>query len=592
MKLWVIGFALIAVAALALPLAFKSHDPHASEPPAQEVQTRDAEAKDAQDKGTPLADTQDKDAQPAAEGAQLADNQNKDAQDKGAQPADDPSKDTQGKGTQLTDNQSKDTQDKGTQLADNQNKDAQDKGAQPADNQNKDTQEKGTQPADPQNKDLNNKDIQPTDTPDKSFQEKGTSLVDSQSKDTQPPDTQHTDVQSRDALENNAQAKDAVVHDVQAKDGQNDAQQPYHLVRTLEQVQDRIAEGNSQAHAFQRRFIAETADKMLAASDETWREPRNTRSAIVYVLSGGDPRVLRKLLTLGSLPEISPRLIKGVIAYSEGRNRDALKLLDDIDHRSFETRIAGHLALAKAMSAAAENASKALAYLDDARLLCPGTLVEEAALRREVLLLSNVDDYERFEMLAFAYLRRFPRSIYAKNFYRSFAIAVVTGEYGTDPKLMERLERRMEELSEPVRKQLYMAIAEEGVIRGRVELTRLATDRIGHLFRDGGRDAVRLQLYKAAALVVTREYDFAFARLRTIDRSKLSATDLELLDSALTLATEMRQPPQIQGEIKELPPLSSATQVKHGAVAEKSDALDGARQALSQADAVLNKDRR
>jgi chemotaxis protein MotC len=570
MKLWVIGFALMAVAALALPLAFKSADPPATEPTTQDVQTHDADAKDAQDHGTQLADAQAKDAQPA-------DPQSKDVQDGVSQPADD---------------QAKDTQDKSTQLADNQNKDAQERGTQPADSQNKDAQEQGTQPADSQNKDAHDKGIQPIDIQNKDIPDKGTPPVETQNKDIQASDTQRTDVQGADAHEKDTHAKDAAVHDVQAKDAQNDAQQPYHLVRTLEQVQDRIAEGNSQAHGFQRRFIAEIADKMLGATDETWREPKNTLSAIVYVLSGGDPRVLRKLLTISSLREISPQLIKGVLAYSEGRNRDALKLLDDIDHRRFETRIAGHLALAKAMSAASENAPKALGYLDDARLLCPGTLVEEAALRREVLLLSNVDDYERFEMLAFAYLRRFPKSIYAKNFYRSFAIAVVTGKYGTDPKLMERLERRLEELSEGVRKQIYMAIAEEGVIRGRVELTRLASDRIGHLFRDGGRDAVRLQLYKAAALVVTQEYDFAYTRLRSIDRTKLSTGDLELLDSALALATEMRQPPQIQGEIKELPPLSSAAQVKHGAIAEKSEALDGARQALSQADAVLNKDRR
>jgi chemotaxis protein MotC len=244
------------------------------------------------------------------------------------------------------------------------------------------------------------------------------------------------------------------------------------------------------------------------------------------------------------------------------------------------------------MAAASEDASKALVFLDDARLLCPGTLVEEAALRRQVLLLSNAANYVRFEMLAFQYLRRFPRSIYAKNFFRSFAIATASSDYGIDPGFMKRLEERLDELGDDLRKQIYMALAEEGVIRGRVQLTRLAADKIGYLLRDGSRDSVRLQLYKAAALVVTSEYDSAVARLRGIDRSKLSTSDAGLLTSALALAVEMRQPPLWTGPIKELPPLSSAAQVKHGAVAEKSEALDNARQALSQADALLNKDKR
>jgi chemotaxis protein MotC len=402
-------------------------------------------------------------------------------------------------------------------------------------------------------------------------------------------DVQAHDAAAKDAQDKDTQAKDAPIKDVQAKDAQTEADQPYQLVRTLERLQDRIAEGNTQAHGSQRAFIAEIAEKMLAASDETWAIPKNTRSAISYVLSGGDPRVLNKLLTMKSLPEISPALIKGVLAYSEGREAEALKTLGDIDHRTFDSRTGGHLALAKAMVAAKDDTARALGYLDDARLLCPGTLVEEAALRREVLLLAKAQDYARFEMLSFQYLRRFPKSVYAKSFSRSFAIAIASGSFGAELQFMNQLERRLDELPDDTRKQLYMTLAEEGVIRGRVELTRLAADRIAYLMKAGSREATRLQLYKAASLVVTSEYEFAVATLRNIDRTKLDSSDVQLLDGALALASQMRAPPQIAGPITEPPPLSSAAQVKHGAVAEKSEVLDRAHQALSQADALLNR---
>jgi chemotaxis protein MotC len=371
-----------------------------------------------------------------------------------------------------------------------------------------------------------------------------------------------------------------------------ETEEPYQLVRTLERVQDRIAEGNAQAHNYQRQFIAETAEKLLAASDATWESQKNVRSAIVYVLSGGDPRILKKLLAIPKLPSLNAELLKGVLAYAEGRNQEALELLSEIDHLSFDSRTGGHLALAKAMVAAPQDAARAVVWLDEARLLCPGTLVEEAALRREVLLLSNLEDYQRFELLSIQYLRRFPKSIYAKNFSRSFAIATASGKYGSDPKLMGRLEKRLDDFDDDTRRELYMALAEQGVTRGRVELTRMAADKIGHLVKDGGRDSIRLQLYKAAALVVTPEYEFALARLRMIDRTKLGSNDARLLDNAIALALEVRQPPRVNGPIKELPPLASATQVKHGAIAEKSDVLDRARLALSQAEQLLNKDRR
>jgi chemotaxis protein MotC len=367
-------------------------------------------------------------------------------------------------------------------------------------------------------------------------------------------------------------------------------EQPYQLVRTLERVQDRIASGNFDAHGFQRRFITEIGDKMLAAPDSVWQESKNVRSAIVYVLSGGDPRILQKLVKLENLPDIPPTLISGILAYSEGRNREALKLLSDIDHRSFDTRTGGHLALAKAMVFAPEDAAKSLSFLDDARLLCPGTLVEEAALRRQVLLLGSIEDFTRFEMLAFEYLRRFGRSVYAGNFSRGFAVAVTSGKMSTDPALMERLQTLLDELGDDSRRRLYMAIAEEGVSRARVELVRLAADKIAYLIPDGSRESVRLQLYKAAALVVTNEYDFAIARLNTLDRSKLGRTDLQLLDQALAIAAQLRQPAVVRGPVDELPPLSSAAQVRHGDIASKSEALDTARSALAQAEKVLSRE--
>jgi len=380
--------------------------------------------------------------------------------------------------------------------------------------------------------------------------------------------------------------------EAEALDSAPQADEPYRLVRTLEEIQDRIASGSSGAHSFQRQFIAEIGVKLLAADDEVWRKPRNNRSAIVYVLSGGDPRVLKKLAKMENVPGLSMNLVKGVLAYSEGRNSEALRLLTDIDHHAFDTRTGGHVALAKAMVFAAEDAAKSLGFLDDARLLCPGTLVEEAALRRQVLLLASIENFPRFELLAFEYLRRFSRSIYARSFSRSFAAAIASGKMGADPALRGRLEAQLDELSDDSRRTLYMTLAEEGITRGRVELTRLAVDKIAHLVPENSRYAVKLQLYKGAALLVTKDYDAGVAMLNSLDRSRLGRTDIELLDSALLLAEQMRQPPLVSGPFTEMPPLSSATQVKHGDIAGKSLALDSARSALAQADQLLNREQK
>ena len=72
-------------------------------------------------------------------------------------------------------------------------------------------------------------------------------------------------------------------------------------------------------------------------------------------------------------------------------------------------------------SCAEKEPAKALAYLDDARLLAPGTLIEEAAFRRQIALIASAGDGERYEMMVARYLRRFPNSVYAGNFRQQFA---------------------------------------------------------------------------------------------------------------------------------------------------------------------------
>jgi chemotaxis protein MotC len=382
------------------------------------------------------------------------------------------------------------------------------------------------------------------------------------------------------------------VEPVEPGDASLSLDQPYHLVRTLEKMQDQIAMGSSDSHGAQRQFIAEIGEKMLAADDKVWQKARNSRSAIVYVLSGGDPRVLKKLVKTEKVAGLSSNVIKGVLAYAEGSNSLALKLLAGIDPRAYDARTGGHLALAKAMAFAAEDAAMSLTLLDDARLLCPGTLVEEAALRRQVLLLASTENYPRFEMLAIDYLRRFAHSIYARNFSRSFSLAVSTSKMGEDPALMARLEYRLDELPDETRQTLYTMLAEEGIKRGRVELTRLAADKVIPLVPADSRDAMRMLLYKAAALVVTKDYDLALAGLNSVDRMQLGSNDKKLLDDALFLSVQVRLPLLVSDPITELPPLSSAAQVRHGDIPGKSQALDAARAALSQVDMLLSKEQK
>ncbi|MGI9387080.1 MAG: chemotaxis protein MotC, partial [Methyloligellaceae bacterium] len=71
--------------------------------------------------------------------------------------------------------------------------------------------------------------------------------------------------------------------------------EPFELVRSLQFVQDAIAQGNSAAFEAQRNLLGVIADRFAAFEPTVWQKPRNARAALLLSMSGGPPRVLKTL---------------------------------------------------------------------------------------------------------------------------------------------------------------------------------------------------------------------------------------------------------------------------------------------------------
>jgi chemotaxis protein MotC len=325
--------------------------------------------------------------------------------------------------------------------------------------------------------------------------------------------------------------------------GEEAGSQPFELVRTLRAVQDRIAHGDSAAHEGQRELLAEIGAKLVRADAAAWKDPRNARAAVLYVLSGGDPSVLSRLSASGSLPGIDETLVKGVLGYSEGRSADAETLLS-IDPRRLDPTIAGHVALVQSGLVMPKDASKALSFLDEARLRAPGTLVEEAGLRRQAFLLLAAGNRDGFEATSSRYFRRFGDSVYAPSFRMQFAMEVVGEKYAVDGVRLKRLEAILADVSPADRRELYLSIAAQGIVRGKVEAAGVAGGHASRLADDGTAARARAELYRGAALVVTDEYESGLAALTGVDRGRLDSADTELLEAALQLAGQLRKWPE------------------------------------------------
>jgi chemotaxis protein MotC len=316
--------------------------------------------------------------------------------------------------------------------------------------------------------------------------------------------------------------------------------EPYQLVRSLQAVQDGIARGDAAAHGRHPALIRQVGEKFLAADPAVWSNPQNGQAVVVYLLSGGAPQIVRKLAR--DQLNVDGRLFDGALAFVEGRQDEAREILKDVRPRTVPSGVGGHIALVLGALLANSDAPAAIERLDEARLLLPGTLVEEAALRREIVLVGQAEDFDKFEFLTQAYVRHYGNSVFAGDFWQRFSSALTRSSLALDERRFERLSSMLQRLDRASRLKLYLGIARAALIRGRLAVTRLAGEQALPLSPDGHEESERAHLLRGAARALTDDYEGGLAELKAVDRSKLPERDAPLLTAALQLLFDARKP--------------------------------------------------
>lgn len=320
-----------------------------------------------------------------------------------------------------------------------------------------------------------------------------------------------------------------------AADGEKPAA-PFELARTLQTLQAQLAGGNATAAAAQRGLLGVMEKAFLAADRSVWEDNRNARALVTFTLSGGSPKVLQTLIADRTRLGVAPDLAAGALAYIENREDDARKLLMPFDARSLPPTLAGQVALVQAGLIAREDINRAIRLLDIARLLMPGTLVEEASLRREVFLVGQTGNLDRFEFLSRQYLRRFGTSIYAEDFRQRFATAVARLSLDDAPDRFPRLEAILKSSDPENQRALFLQMAQAAAVHGRIATARSAARDAAELAPIGSGDAMRAALYDAAAAVADDDIGAVQAQLHGINRRQLGRRDGDLLQAAMAVA--------------------------------------------------------
>lgn len=314
----------------------------------------------------------------------------------------------------------------------------------------------------------------------------------------------------------------------------------YREVRELQRLQDSMAVGVPGALPAQNALIAHIDQLYRAADASVWNDPQNARALVIFALSGGGPGVLRAVLGKSAVPNIDERLLRGSLAYLEGREPEALKQLGEIDMRSLPDSLAGQVALAQAALWVRRDPARAAVLLGRARLIAPGTLVEEAALRRAIFIAAQADDLGTFERMTATYLARFRHSVYAGNFRQRFAAALTRMSFIDKPDEFDRINDLLAPLEPAGRREVALLVAQAAVSQGKTTAAERAAELVlkGAVF--GSLEADRATLYRAAATITSPErFATAQTELASVASERFAPDDARLLAAAQTVAASI-----------------------------------------------------
>ena len=316
------------------------------------------------------------------------------------------------------------------------------------------------------------------------------------------------------------------------------------LVDELRAIQFKVAQGDKAAYPAELNQLKTIGAAVATASPETWKNKREADSLVVYILSGGSLADVGPLLS-DALIESERSLARGALAYVTNHEAKAIPLLREPDLTALDARLAGEVAFARSVLETKRDAKAAVDLLDWARLLAPGGLVEEAALRREIALLAEAKDMSRLTVLTRQYVTRFGASLYAADFLRDLVSAVGRLGLADDPASYKLLSSALAALPPDDRRGFLLNLARSGVVSGRfVAAASAATEALEGSKADSP-EAMRARLYLAASRLFSDAYDAALADLRALSAAKFDRADASLLAAARRVAAEVRIVPDL-----------------------------------------------
>jgi chemotaxis protein MotC len=310
-------------------------------------------------------------------------------------------------------------------------------------------------------------------------------------------------------------------------------------MRTIERLQDGTVVGETESTELISRLMVQMETDISVASVSQLQDPKDVRAIVLFLLSGGNPICVEKAYRRVKIDPAIGNLISGAIAYAHGDSGKASELLMSISVDTMPANIAGRLALIQGILVADSNPEKAIEFFDLASAIVPGTIVEEGALRRCVVLASKLGKRAKFEQCSSRIIRYFSKSIYWKEFLGAFTrfAATISGTY--DSFYSSWLLPAVEGGSDVEQVDVLLEIARIATYIGNFQLAILCASRVTQISGSGSVAQNRAILYSGAAMLGTRLTRVGAARLKDVDAAKLDQPDRDLLAKAQNIVAQI-----------------------------------------------------
>lgn len=319
-------------------------------------------------------------------------------------------------------------------------------------------------------------------------------------------------------------------------------QQPWRLVRSLQLSQDDIVAGKARAEDAYRLLVLKLERLMGAMNDPVWNHERNLDALAVFILLGGNTELGYKALQKTKLDSLQKQPLEAALAYAERDLSRARILLQEFDYGALPPSMSANFAMARSMVVASTDIGLASSYLNEARRLAPGTLVEEAALRRLIRIAGEKRSYDDFTLLSRSYIRRFRKSHYFKDFLTNLSFGIVRMPKDKEKELLAFLQEVLRDVDFPQRTIVSMYVARHSITSGKNTLSRWASMKSLEYLAKGSLAHARMQLYLAAIEVVNKDKTGAAKNtLEALTKYQFDSVDSQILSSAILLSKQILQ---------------------------------------------------